>query len=88
LNTIGNHIKDDIDGREQSKAAIYHGKEEWLLKWLLKKLQAAEDVEPRYASLTYVEVLSHINKLETIPHRGDYYTTSCRSFPSQPQLGL
>jgi nucleolar pre-ribosomal-associated protein 2 len=57
LNAIGKYIKNGFEAMEQSNAAIYHGKEEWLLKWLLKKLQASEDVEPRYASFSHVEAL-------------------------------
>ncbi|KAF4636308.1 hypothetical protein G7Y89_g1788 [Cudoniella acicularis] len=29
------------------KTAVYHGREEWLFKWLLKKLQAEKDEVPR-----------------------------------------
>jgi nucleolar pre-ribosomal-associated protein 2 len=57
LDTIEKYMKNGFEGIEVSKAAIYHGKEEWLLKWLLKKLQASEDVEPRYVSLSHVEAL-------------------------------
>jgi nucleolar pre-ribosomal-associated protein 2 len=32
---------------ERSKSATYHGREEWLLRWLLKKMQVAEDGVPR-----------------------------------------
>ena len=51
LESIGRYDKNVTKGKEQSKAAIYHGKEEWLLKWLLKRLQAEGDAEPRHASL-------------------------------------
>lgn len=34
------------DGR--LNAAAYHGREEWLLRWLLKRLQAPKDEVPRY----------------------------------------
>jgi nucleolar pre-ribosomal-associated protein 2 len=32
---------------ERSKATVHHGREEWLLRWLLKKMQVAEDGVPR-----------------------------------------
>jgi nucleolar pre-ribosomal-associated protein 2 len=38
---------DGIDTIQQPKAGIYHGREEWLLRWLLKKLQAPKDAVPR-----------------------------------------
>jgi len=56
LDTIGRCIQDGAEGRNVSKAAIYHGREEWLLKWLLKKLQTTTNLESRYTSLSYCEV--------------------------------
>lgn len=44
LNDIGR----PADGvQEESKAVLYHGREEWLLRWLLKRLQAPSDEVPR-----------------------------------------
>jgi nucleolar pre-ribosomal-associated protein 2 len=51
LATIGRCTQGVIEGREKLRIAIYHGREEWLLKWLLKRLHASADVEPRYTSL-------------------------------------
>lgn len=47
LNTIGGSADEIYDRRVQLKPGAYHGREEWLLKWLLKKLQAPKDVVPR-----------------------------------------
>jgi nucleolar pre-ribosomal-associated protein 2 len=55
LITIGRHKQGDIGEGGKKKIAIYHGREEWLLKWLLKRLQATADVEPRYTSLCHSE---------------------------------
>jgi nucleolar pre-ribosomal-associated protein 2 len=55
LATIGRYTQDVIEGREKPRIAIYHGREEWLLKWLLKRLHASADVEPRYTSLSHSE---------------------------------
>ena len=55
LESISQYGSKASEGRKQSGAAIHYGREEWLLKWLLKRLQA--DVEPRYASLSYIEAL-------------------------------
>jgi nucleolar pre-ribosomal-associated protein 2 len=51
LATIGRCTQGVIEGREKLRIAIYHGREEWLLKWLLKRLHASAAVEPRYTSL-------------------------------------
>jgi nucleolar pre-ribosomal-associated protein 2 len=55
LATIGRYSQDVIEGREKLRTAIYHGREEWLLKWLLKRLHTSADVEPRYTSLNHSE---------------------------------
>ncbi|KAG4431343.1 hypothetical protein IFR05_013175 [Cadophora sp. M221] len=34
-------------GTEAGRAVLYHGREEWLLRWLLKRLQAPSDEIPR-----------------------------------------
>lgn len=47
LNTIGGPADEIYDRRMQLKPGAYHGREEWLLKWLLKKLQAPKDDVPR-----------------------------------------
>ncbi len=48
LDTADGLLKDGSKRKKLSGAAKYHGKEEWLLKWLLKKLQAKDDDAPRY----------------------------------------
>ena len=47
LNKIGGSADETYDRRAQLKPGAYHGREEWLLKWLLKKLQALKDDVPR-----------------------------------------
>lgn len=37
----------NLKSADGSKPAIYHGREEWLLRWLLKKLQDQKDDAPR-----------------------------------------
>jgi len=43
LNTAGRQGE-----KRKGNGAVYHGREEWLLRWLLKKLQAPKDEVPRY----------------------------------------
>jgi len=50
LDTIGRDAKTDHGEEKKRKAAVYHGREEWLLRWLLKKLQTPKDDVPRYVS--------------------------------------
>jgi nucleolar pre-ribosomal-associated protein 2 len=56
LDAIGRCTRNEPEENKNFKGAKYHGREEWLLKWLLKRLYAAADVEPRYASLSYCEM--------------------------------
>jgi nucleolar pre-ribosomal-associated protein 2 len=56
LDAIGRCTRNESEENKNFKGAKYHGREEWLLKWLLKRLYAAADVEPRYASLSYCEL--------------------------------
>jgi len=80
LNTISKFKQDEVENAEKSSAAIYHGREEWLLKWLLKRLQAPGDVEPRYTSLGFLKYDADSMSLEIHIHHGGYCVTSCRFF--------
>jgi nucleolar pre-ribosomal-associated protein 2 len=48
LEDISRSISGVFDLKEEPDASTYHGREEWLLIWLLKKLQAPKDNTPRY----------------------------------------
>ena len=49
INNIGkDHLDEDAPKKQSIRSSVY-GKEEWLLKWLLKKLQAPKDDIPRYS---------------------------------------
>jgi nucleolar pre-ribosomal-associated protein 2 len=50
LDTVGRDAKADEGEERKGKAAVYHAREEWLLRWLLKKLQTPKDDIPRYIS--------------------------------------
>lgn len=43
LNIVGRSSNDKYSGRNGSKTTTLHGKEEWLLRWLLKQLQSSKD---------------------------------------------
>jgi nucleolar pre-ribosomal-associated protein 2 len=45
LDTVGGVPKET---NKKKKGAVYHGREEWLLRWLLKRFQAPKDDVPRY----------------------------------------
>jgi nucleolar pre-ribosomal-associated protein 2 len=62
---IGSYTNVDFEGREISRAATYRGREDWLLKWLLKKLQAY--AAPRYASLNCFEYHSDFSEFRNTP---------------------
>ncbi len=47
LNDIRRISDDDIARDGQRNVVLYHGREEWLLRWLLKKLQGPGDEVPR-----------------------------------------
>lgn len=47
LNDVGRSISQNLEEGEERKAPSYHGMEEWLLRWLLKRLQALNDDVPR-----------------------------------------
>lgn len=49
LDTVCGSAEDGIDVTEGGRAVLYHGREEWLLRWLLKRLQAPSDEIPRWA---------------------------------------
>jgi nucleolar pre-ribosomal-associated protein 2 len=44
---IGKSNNDEEHVNKKSKTSVLYAKEEWLLKWLLKKLQAPKDDIPR-----------------------------------------
>jgi len=48
VKNIGGHGSDSVSLKKKSAVLSFYGKEEWLLKWLLKKLQAPKDDIPRY----------------------------------------
>jgi len=48
IDTVGRCAKIEEGEEKKGKAAVYHGREEWLLRWLLKKLQIPKDAMPRY----------------------------------------
>jgi nucleolar pre-ribosomal-associated protein 2 len=54
----------ETDDSEKQNAAAFHGKEEWLLRWLLKKLQSQKDAIPRKTPTAW-RLLCHI--LQAIP---------------------
>ncbi|EKD14023.1 uncharacterized protein L3040_007970 [Drepanopeziza brunnea f. sp. 'multigermtubi'] len=47
LDTIQKCRNGGEEGAEDRKSVAYHGREEWLLRWLLKRLQAPKDDVPR-----------------------------------------
>jgi len=64
INFDGKHgFKIDDPGKQPNSAA-FHGREEWLLRWLLKKLQAPKDDIPRKTPASW-RLLAHL--LQTIP---------------------
>lgn len=53
LETVGRHTEENQGQKKEKKkgkAVVSHGREEWLLRWLLKKLQAPKDDAPRYVA--------------------------------------
>ncbi|TVY34122.1 Nucleolar pre-ribosomal-associated protein [Lachnellula occidentalis] len=47
IETVGRGARIEEGEEKKGKAAVYHGREEWLLRWLLKKLQNPKDAVPR-----------------------------------------
>ena len=47
LSAICRYMQGEAEAAEKPSTAVYHGREEWLIKWLLKRLQASGDAEPR-----------------------------------------
>ncbi|KAH7409155.1 Urb2/Npa2 family-domain-containing protein [Cadophora sp. MPI-SDFR-AT-0126] len=47
LDTLSQSVEDGNFGKEGEINVLYHGREEWLLRWLLKRLQAPSDEIPR-----------------------------------------
>jgi nucleolar pre-ribosomal-associated protein 2 len=47
LEDIGRSIVPVSESGGKSKSVLYYGREEWLLRWLLKRLQAPKDDIPR-----------------------------------------
>lgn len=48
LDAVSTSASRQNERKDLKKVPTSHGKEEWLLKWLLKKLQAPKDDVPRY----------------------------------------
>jgi len=86
-NFIGIHVKsigrnglDKETLKGQSMPLLFCGKEEWLLKWLLKKLQAPKDDTPRYdqraplapSTLSCLSLTCHEGNLH---HHGSFLPT-------------
>ncbi|KAH6672915.1 Urb2/Npa2 family-domain-containing protein [Halenospora varia] len=53
LNTLQSPADVATKTNNGDKSAIYHGREEWLLRWLLKKLQAGKDNVPRKTPMAW-----------------------------------
>ncbi|CAG8960652.1 hypothetical protein HYFRA_00013530 [Hymenoscyphus fraxineus] len=64
LEAVGRPGKDSVETEKLSKTVSYHGREEWLLRWLLKKLQAPKDGIPRQHYKSWL-ILGHL--LRNIP---------------------
>ncbi|RFU34601.1 hypothetical protein B7463_g1738, partial [Scytalidium lignicola] len=47
LYTIEKEGNDILESANKSKVSVFHAREEWLLRWLLKKLQSPKDSIPR-----------------------------------------
>lgn len=47
LDYIGRYGLESDDSEERPNAAAFHGREEWLLRWLLKRLQSQKEDTPR-----------------------------------------
>ncbi|KAL3428237.1 Urb2/Npa2 family protein [Phlyctema vagabunda] len=71
-------VGEDIDhvGRDSSseeylsgtaKVALLHGREEWLLRWLVKKLQAPKDDIPRKTPASW-RLLKHVLQIIPLPN--------------------
>jgi nucleolar pre-ribosomal-associated protein 2 len=47
LDEISRSAAQNLDSEEESSIPFCHGREEWLLRWLLKRLQTQKDDVPR-----------------------------------------
>jgi nucleolar pre-ribosomal-associated protein 2 len=48
LDDVGRSSTQELKLWKRSGAPVYHGREEWLLRWMLKRLQDQKDDAPRY----------------------------------------
>jgi len=80
-------VKLDIVGRaaveKVGKKDIYHGREEWLLRWLLKKLQSKDGVSRYVPRRPYQRARILMDGAEEIRLLGGYSVTLYRVYPSQ-----
>ncbi|KUJ15450.1 uncharacterized protein LY89DRAFT_619376 [Mollisia scopiformis] len=53
LDEVRRLSEDECNKEKSSAKAIYHGREEWLLRWLLKKLQAPKNDVPKRTSSSW-----------------------------------
>ncbi|KAH7336464.1 Urb2/Npa2 family-domain-containing protein [Rhexocercosporidium sp. MPI-PUGE-AT-0058] len=67
LHTVCESAGDGIDGEEGECAILYHGREEWLLRWLLKRLQAPSDEIPRSTPSSW-RILCHLLRKIPLPN--------------------
>ena len=47
LDHVGRSLAENLGSPDASGVSLYHGREEWLLRWLLKRLQDQKDDAPR-----------------------------------------
>ena len=57
----------------------YHGREEWLLRWLLKKLQSPKDNAPRYSYISR-SVEKQLTREDKLLPRGCFCTISSEAY--------
>lgn len=58
---IGRYSAEGFVTEKQSIAGTFHGREEWLLRWLLKRLQSAKDDTPRKSPNAW-RLLCHVSR--------------------------
>ncbi|KIN03707.1 hypothetical protein OIDMADRAFT_158460 [Oidiodendron maius Zn] len=58
---IGRYSAEGFVSEKQSNAGTSHGREEWLLRWLLKRLQSAKDDTPRKSPNAW-RLLCHVSR--------------------------
>ncbi len=85
LDSLTNPPKDLQGIRSSATMARYFGREEWLLKWLLKKLQTPADPEPRRTTSSWT-LLLHV--LRAIPVANAAKSLAEKRFISILQVAL